>query len=160
MTIATITPAEEAVARELHALLQEAYTREAEQIGAERFPPLEETVEDLQRSPDTFLGARWCDALIGALSFTAGSAHAVTITRLVVHPAHFRTGIATALLNALEKRVLPATIITVRTARLNVPALALYAQLGYGMAGECETPEKIALVQWTRHAGAPRPRIA
>src|SRR5688572_27448850 len=117
MTIATITPAEEAVARELHALLQEAYTREAEQIGAERFPPLEETVEDLQRSPDTFLGARWCDALIGALSFTAGSAHAVTITRLVVHPAHFRTGIATALLNALEKRVVPATIITVRTAR-------------------------------------------
>ena len=156
MTIATISPREEALARELHELLQAAYTREAEQIGAERFPPLDETVAELQRSSEAFLVAREDSALVGALSFAVESACAVTITRLVVHPAHFRRGIGMALLGDLEQQLAPGTGITVRTARLNTPALALYARAGYRVTSEHCTPENIALVQWTRNADAPR----
>jgi ribosomal protein S18 acetylase RimI-like enzyme len=83
---------------------------------------------------------------VGALSFVVESGRALTITRLVVHPHHFRRGVATALLRDVEERVLQIAVFNVATARLNAAALSLYDRLGYQITRNSDTPEGITVV--------------
>ena len=73
--------------------------------------------------PPTFLVFRRAGAIVAALSYCR-LISAVTVTRLVVHPAYLRQGIATALLIELEQRI-SATIVYVSTAAANLPAVQL-----------------------------------
>jgi ribosomal protein S18 acetylase RimI-like enzyme len=155
---------DDALLARLVALQRASYAVEARLIGAESLPPMRETPEQLRASGETFLGARDGGArgagarddgaagaahagrLVGALSYRRDG-DLVDIHRLVVDPAAFRRGVATALLDALEQRERDARRWTVGTGAGNVPALTLYERRGYRIAGERQVAPG---VRWVR----------
>jgi len=146
--ISQVDPTGEPVAAEIHAVAQAAYALEAEWIACRGFPPLRESVADLRESSDTFLVFRRSGAVLAALSYCR-LISAVTVTRLVVHPAHLRQGIATALLIELEQRI-SATIVYVSTAAANLPAVQLYQRQGYTPVMVTKSAENIELVSLSK----------
>lgn len=150
ITDATLT--ECSVAMQIHAVMRAAYKLEAERIGCAEFPPLRETLEELRESSDCFLVFQQSGSIIGGVSFQRGT-DSVDITRLVVSPDHLRQGIATALLSALERRLLPGTRLTVSTAAANVPALSLYKRFGFTAASTSTSEEGIPLLHLCKVSG-------
>jgi ribosomal protein S18 acetylase RimI-like enzyme len=136
----------------LVALQRTSYAVEAELIGAAELPPMRETPEQLRASGETFLGATRAGALVGAVSYRRAGG-AVDIHRLVVDPAAFRGGVATALLDALEARERDAEHWTVGTGAANAPARALYERRGFEATDERIVPGGIRWVRMDRPAG-------
>ncbi|MCY7784839.1 GNAT family N-acetyltransferase, partial [Bacillus sp. S20C3] len=86
---------EDVTAREIIAVQQPAYIKEAELIGFDGIPALQETAKDIQASREQFAGYRKDGRLIGVISYEKNMHH-LTICRLVVHPDGFRKGIGRA----------------------------------------------------------------
>ena len=119
------------VAQQIHAIRMAAYKQEAELLGLRRFPPLERRVDDILGSSEEFIGVFQDGTLAGVLSACPDEeGRGISISSLVVHPAHQQRGLGQALVRAATERYL-ASEITVQTAAANVPALALYARLGF-----------------------------
>jgi ribosomal protein S18 acetylase RimI-like enzyme len=116
--------------RELYELQKAAYLVEAKLIHFYNIPPLKETIAELTECDETFLGYFEENELTGALSYTTDG-HELTICRMMVHPNHFRKGIAQKLLYAVEKRNGDISIFKVSTGKDNYPARALYQQNGF-----------------------------
>jgi ribosomal protein S18 acetylase RimI-like enzyme len=133
------------------ALQRASYAVEAELIGAPSLPPLVETPEQVRASGETFLGASDGGTLLGAVSYRRDG-DTVDIHRLVVSPAAFRRGIATALLDALEEREAGATRWIVGTGAANLPARALYERRGFAAAEERIVPGGVKWVRLERTA--------
>ena len=131
---------------QLHALCHAAYALEAKWIDASQFPPLSESLLELQQSADRLLIYAEAGVIFGALTF-ATTANCLNVTRLVVDPARFRTGIATALLNYLVERIACGSRVTVSTAEANLPAVLLYQRLGFETIAFSNTREGIRLIQ-------------
>jgi ribosomal protein S18 acetylase RimI-like enzyme len=119
------------VARQLHAVQMSAYAQEARLLGAVYFPPLERTVEDVRICAEEFMGAFVGDEIVGAIGVCPeDEGTGVRIASLVVAPQFQRRGIGRGLMAA----VLAAhdgEELTVQTGAKNLPALALYAQVGF-----------------------------
>ena len=138
------------VADELVALQRASYRVEADLIGVPSLPPMHETATQLRASRETFLGARLADGrLAGAVSYKRLCDGAVDIYRLVVDPAAFRRGIATALLDALDV-VAPAARTLVATGAANEPARALYERRGFRMVRETQAGQGVWIVEMER----------
>jgi len=136
----------------LVALQRASYGVEAELIGVAELPPMRETPEQLRASGETFLVARRDGRLVGAVGY-ARDGDVVDIHRLVVDPAAFRGGIATALLDALEARERDAARWTVGTGAANAPARALYERRGFAVADELVVGDGIRYVRLDRPGG-------
>lgn len=135
--------------------LQQAACRvEAGVIGVERFPPLDETEADLRAAEENFLLAYEHGTLVGTLSGVAQEGEFL-ITRVLVHPAHMRRGIARHLLHSLLSS-LPEQVTRVTTAQANFPALALYRSFGFERATDWLSVEGIPLVALRRIPAAMR----
>lgn len=115
---------------EVHRVMQAAYRVEADLLGVQEFVPLQRTAADLLRANSTFLGA-FLDGRLAAVAEIERPPQApVNVAALVVMPEHFRQGLGTALM----RRVLEEHgrgPITVSTGVRNLPALRLYAGLGF-----------------------------
>ena len=144
------------ISARIHDLQQAAYAVERDVIGVKEFFPLTVTAEQIAREPDTFLGWWDGDRLVGVASFTATSEE-IDIGRMVVHPAHFRRGIASALLRAVEERAVPGQRLTVSTAEKNEPAVRLYQRHGFEITRRTVLPDGLALVRLVRTARERRP---
>jgi ribosomal protein S18 acetylase RimI-like enzyme len=140
------------IAARIHAVLQGAYAVEAGWIGCADFPPLRETVADVQRSADIWLVIEWEGDVLGVLSYEAVGME-VTITRLVVRPDWFRRGMATALLQELERRVAGGTQVLVSTAEVNVGAIGVYSKQGFRVGARLVAREGIVLRQLYKQLG-------
>jgi ribosomal protein S18 acetylase RimI-like enzyme len=138
--------ADDATLAAVVALQRASYAVEAELIGAPSLPALIETPEQLRASGETFLGATDGETLLGAVSYKRDG-DTVDIHRLVVDPGAFRRGIATALLDALERREVGADHWTVGTGAANLPARTLYERRGFAVAEERIVPGG---VKWVR----------
>ena len=114
-----------------------AYRVEAELIGSDGIPPLRETLEELRTCGEEFLGSLVEGQLVGAISWRFG-ADTIDIHRLVVHPAHFRRGIATALVRGTLEIEPTAKRAIVQTGAQNAPAAALYQREGFEQIEEFE----------------------
>ena len=134
------------------ALQRAAYAVEAQLIGAVELPPMRETPAQLRASGETFLGAHRVGRLVGAVSYKRHGG-TVDIHRLVVDPAAFRGGVATALLDALEAREAGAEHWTVGTGAANAPARALYERRGYAVTEQRVVPGGIRWVRLDRAGG-------
>jgi len=150
--IAELDLADAATAERVVALQRASYAVEAQLIGAAELPPMRETAEQLRASGETFLGAARAGALVGAVAYKR-AAGTVDIHRLVVDPAAFRGGVATALLDALEARERDADHWTVGTGAANAPARALYERRGFEATEERVMPGGIRWVRMDRPAG-------
>jgi ribosomal protein S18 acetylase RimI-like enzyme len=143
------TLSEYSVAAQIYAVAQAAYALEEEQIGCVDFPPLRESLAELERSSDRVLVFQQSGIIVGALSFARGT-DPVVITRLVVTPTHLRQGIATALLTDLDRRLPRMARVIVSTAQTNTPAVVLYQRLGYTVTGVSNSAEGIPLLHLSK----------
>ncbi|MDQ6467722.1 GNAT family N-acetyltransferase [Exiguobacterium acetylicum] len=100
-----------------------AYQIEAQLLETADFPPLRETIDDINIEAPTGFVYIIDDNITGAVTVDN-----LTITRLVVDPAYFRQGIAQSLLQHLFEH---SHAKHVMTGARNLPALALYARFGF-----------------------------
>ena len=152
LRVAELDLGDDATLERLVALQRASYAVEAELIGADVLPPMHETPAELRGCGETFLGAGEEGELLGAISFRRAGG-TVDIHRLVVDPAAFRRGVATALLDALEARERDATHWTVGTGAENAPARALYERRGFTATEERVVPGGIRWVRLDRAGG-------
>lgn len=127
------------VAKEIHALQMAAYAQEAELIGAQHFPPLNTTLDDILQSNEHFFGIADKGVLLAVISLCE-----MNICSLVVAPNQQRKGLATCLLKFATEH---AEELTVMTSVKNTPALTLYAAFGFAEYQRCfKGPEALELV--------------
>ena len=120
----------EEFAREVHRVMQAAYRVEADLLDVREFLPLRRTVEDLLRAESRFLGAFLDGRLVGVAEIERSPEGPVNVASLVVMPQHFRRGLGRALMRSvLEEH--GGEPVTVSTGLRNLPALRLYAGLGF-----------------------------
>ena len=146
LAVVPLDLADDATLAQLVALQRAGYAVEAELIGAPSLPPLRETPEQLRASGERFLGALRAGGLVGAVSFKREYG-TVDIHRLVVDPGAFRSGVATALLDALEVQEAGARRWIVGTGAANAPARALYERRGFAPV---EQKTVAGGVEWVR----------
>jgi ribosomal protein S18 acetylase RimI-like enzyme len=136
------------VAIQMHAILSLAYAQEAALMNVERFVDHDETVEEIQGSDEFCLGALRENALVGFLTIGRDEEpDQISISTLVVHPAHQRQGVGHGLVHEAVRRSQGMTL-SVSTGANNLPALSLYKKFGFheyrfGTIG----PENLALVK-------------
>jgi ribosomal protein S18 acetylase RimI-like enzyme len=115
-------------------LQRASYAVEAELIGFDGIPPLRESLQELRDCGESFLGVDDETGLAGAVSWARLPDGTLDICRLMVHPRAHRRGVATALLDGLD-RAEPAGRAVVSTGTANYPALALYRRRGFTPVG-------------------------
>lgn len=135
------------LAAQVHDVGVRAYRVEAQLIGFEQIPALQETVEQMQARP-----LRWTAALSPGghvLAFVAWQVldhGTLDLDRVCVAPEAFRRGLATALVTHVVEAVDPPRV-TVSTGAANAPALALYERLGFRRTGLVEPVPGLQLAQ-------------
>lgn len=120
-----------------------SYMVEAEIIGSYEIPPLKDTVNSLRKCGETFFGFYDYEKLCGVISIKL-SDREVDIHRLIVHPSHFRKGIAQLLLNFVESKFEVKTI-KVSTGSKNTPAVHFYKKNGFHTIKEVTVNEQLSL---------------
>ncbi|WP_059171036.1 GNAT family N-acetyltransferase [Bacillus sp. FJAT-27445] len=111
-----------------------SYQMEAELIDFHGIPALYDTAETLMKSGETFYGYYENGRLCGAISFKKENG-VIDIHRLMVHPDHFRKGIARKLLHWLEQNNREEDRLIVSTGARNTPAVRFYEQNGFLKTG-------------------------
>lgn len=136
---------------DVHRLFQRSYRVEAELIGAEDFPPLRRTADQIRASCTRFLGAFEDSRLVAVLEYTIDGAH-LCVENVAVDPDCFRRGWGRRLLAAsLDGEVWRTA--SVETAAANHPAIALYEKAGFALVRRWETAEGIEKVELLRQDG-------
>ncbi len=128
---------DKAILQELFELQRVSYLIEAELIDFFEIPPLMESIDDFTKCGETFLGYFDKGELAGAISFTIEGSE-LTICRMVVHPNHFRKGIAQNLLKAILETHPEINIYIVSTGKENTPAKNLYLKNGFQLVCDME----------------------
>lgn len=119
------------VAEEVLKLQHLAYQIEADLIRDETIPYLTQGLSDLMRSENELFYAAIDNEgkIIGVFSFKILNNGVLDVHRFMVHPAHFRQGVGSALINHVrEKYFLRKTI--AQTGIKNKPAIAFYNKNG------------------------------
>ncbi|WNV86537.1 GNAT family N-acetyltransferase [Umezawaea sp. Da 62-37] len=132
--------------RGLWQLQRAAYAVEARLIGFDAIPPLHETPDELRACGESFLGT---EGLTGAVSWERLEDGTLDICRLVVHPSAHRSGIASALLDALDA-LEPADRTVVSTGTANLPAMELYRRRGFVPTGTRELAPGVTMTLLAR----------
>lgn len=142
---------DDGLARGVLALQREAYAVEAALIGSDGIPALTETLDQLREAGETWLGCFDGVGLSGAVAWRLLDDGTVDICRLVVAPRAFRAGVATALLDELDRRH-PANPMIVSTGSANKPALELYHRRGFRPVRQREAAPGLLVTELARPA--------
>lgn len=126
-----------------------SYRVEAEIIDFYDIPPIKDSVQSLQKCGETFYGYYIDDELCGAISFKIAN-NTLDIHRLIVHPNHFRKGIANQLLLYVENNEAEVESIIVSTSSKNIPAIYLYMKNGFSKTGETQITEGLSLSSFNK----------
>ncbi|MEU4291894.1 GNAT family N-acetyltransferase [Kribbella sp. NPDC026596] len=140
---------DQALAERLLTIQHAAYAVEAELIGFDGIPPLQEDLAGLMASTEYWLGRYDGDTLVGAVAYELPDNDTVDISRLIVDPAHARRGHGRALLDHLDQ-LEPRPISVVSTGSANTPAVSLYKSRGYSEIGQVEIAAGIHIAQFRR----------
>ncbi|WP_054025174.1 GNAT family N-acetyltransferase [Bacillus sp. FJAT-28004] len=142
--IIKIDIADAAIAEEVLRIQIPAYRVEAELIDFYEIPPLKDTVVTLVKCGETFYGYYINDELCGAIAITVEN-NIIDIHRLIIHPNHFRKGIARKLLHHIESVEGSRNEIVVSTGSKNEPAVNLYKQSGFIETGVIEIEKRLSI---------------
>ncbi|HLR75537.1 MAG TPA: GNAT family N-acetyltransferase [Virgibacillus sp.] len=137
------------VAKEVLNIQIPSYNVEAKIIDCYDIPPLKDTVESLQQCGETFFGYYLNKELCGVISIKAGD-RIIDIHRLMVHPKHFRKGIAKKLLSFIEVELENIEAIIVSTGTKNTPAVAFYLKNGFLKTEETRITECLSLTSFKK----------
>jgi len=139
--------------RRLMRLQRLAYGREARLIEYGAIPALRDTAASLRGSGESFYALFRGRKPLGMISVHRHDARA-EICRLVVRPRYWGRGIASRLLEHVQ-RVLPGETLEVATAAANHPALELYRRHGFREGSRCTTSDGLGLVALRRPGRPP-----
>jgi ribosomal protein S18 acetylase RimI-like enzyme len=121
-----------------------SYMVEAKLINFYDIPPLKDTVETLQNCGEEFFGYYKDNDLCGAIAYKMEE-KTLDIHRLIVHPNHFRKGIANQLLSFIEEQVEGIDTIIVSTGSENKPAVEFYLNRGFSIEKFVQVNEQLSL---------------
>ncbi|QOT10147.1 GNAT family N-acetyltransferase [Paenibacillus sp. JNUCC32] len=137
--------------QQIWSLQHMAYPLEAELIGFSEIPPLLDTFETIRASGETFIGYINEEGdLIGAIAVEP-EVDQVTISRMMVHPGHFRKGIAGSLIRHVLECYKEAPMFTVSTGTRNTPAVTLYEKFGFVRDHAFEVAPGVELTEFHLH---------
>ena len=138
------------VSKEVLNIQISSYKVEAEIIDFYDIPPLKDTVQSLQQCGETFFGYYLNKEICGVISIkTVGKI--IDVHRLMVHPKHFRKGIAQRLLNFIEGQMMEDfEVIVVSTGTKNAPAVAFYLKNGFIKTEETRITERLSLTSFKK----------
>lgn len=148
VVIKALDVSDRALAERLLEIQHAAYAVEAELIGFDGIPPLQEDLAGLMASTEHWLGRYDGDVLVGAVAYELTD-DSVDISRLIVDPAHARRGHGRALLDHLDQ-LEPRPISLVSTGSANTPAVTLYKSRGYTETGQVEVAPGVYVTQFRR----------
>ena len=137
-------------ARKVQALQKAAYGEERKWIDLE-VPLVRESLEELQASPELFLGFWFGTVLAGFISYVRQNTR-LEICRVAVAPSFFRKGVAEALLRTLERVETGIGTTAVTVAEKNLPALRLYEKTGFAPERRFETKEGLSMIEMVKRA--------
>jgi ribosomal protein S18 acetylase RimI-like enzyme len=137
-----------AVAERVLTIQHAAYAVEAELIGFDGIPPLQEDLTGLMASTEHWLGRYDGAVLVGAVAYELTD-DSVDISRLIVDPAYARRGHGRALLDHLDQ-LEPRPVSLVSTGSANTPAVTLYKSRGYTEIGQVEVAPGVYVTQFRR----------
>lgn len=137
------------LAKEVLNIQISSYKVEAEIIDFYEIPPLKDTVDTLQQCGETFFGYYLNEELCGVISIKAEKG-VIDIHRLMVHPKHFRKGIAKMLLDFIESNKGGIETIIVSTGSKNTPAVTFYLENGFLKTGETRLTENLSLTSFKK----------
>jgi GNAT superfamily N-acetyltransferase len=126
------------VADQIVEVQQAGYRVEAQLTGYDEMSGLTEGAEDVAALDEVLLGASEDGNLLGVLGYRRHGDQ-VDVSRLVVHPGHFRKRVGTLLLRELHAREADARRIEVNTSTGNTPATGLYLREGYVIVDRDDT---------------------
>jgi GNAT superfamily N-acetyltransferase len=135
-------------ARELLRLQHAAYRAEAELIGDDRIPPLQDDDVTLPAWRGRYLVAWRGVELLGAIAWREQGDH-LDVDRLMVEPSMHRQGVGSTLLRAVLDRA-DGRPVQAATGRDNAPALELYGQLGFEAQGDERVPPGLWITRLRR----------
>lgn len=138
-----------AIAEEVLRIQLPSYRVEAELIDFYEIPPLKDTVDTLRNCGETFYGYYINNELCGAIAIMIDN-NIIDIHRLIIHPDHFRKGIAKQLLQHIESVGVSGNVIVVSTGSKNAPAVNLYKQSGYVETGVIKVEERLSLTSFQK----------
>jgi GNAT superfamily N-acetyltransferase len=120
-----------AIAEEVLKLQHLAYQVEADLIKDNTIPYLTQGLSDLMRAESEIFYAAIDNSgkIIGGLSFKIANNGVLDVHRFMVHPAHFRQGVASSLLDHARDKYFLRKIIA-QTGINNHPAIAFYNNRG------------------------------
>lgn len=142
--IRKIDIADASIAEDVLRIQIPSYRVEAELIDFYNIPPLKDTVDTLLKCGETFYGYYINDELCGAIAIMTENS-VIDIHRLIIHPNHFRKGIARQLLHYIESIDGSRNAIIVSTGSKNEPAINLYKQNGFIETGVIEVEERLSI---------------
>lgn len=128
-----------------------AYMVEANLIGFYDIPPLKDTVQSVQNCGETFYGFFDQGSLTGVISYRR-QGEILNIIRMVIHPDHFRKGIARALLIHIQTVEKDVKTIIVCTGAQNTPAKELYLRDGFVCVGDMEVEPGVAITKFEKRS--------
>lgn len=126
-----------------------SYKVEAEIIDFYDIPPLKDTVYTLQQCGETFFGYYVKEELCGVISIKVENG-IIDIHRLMVHPKHFKKGIAKILLDFIENDNKGLETIIVSTGSKNTPAVTFYLKNGFSKTEEISITERLSLTSFKK----------
>ncbi|MGG2185758.1 GNAT family N-acetyltransferase [Bacillus altitudinis] len=135
------------VAKQILHIQLAAYQQEAEQIGYADLPPLKETIQDVMKAKEQFIGFQQHDLLLGVVSYEELK-DCLIISRLAVHPKALKQGIGTRLMSTIIEKNVP---IELTTGQENTPAKRLYEKLGFFETNVIHVAKELTLskMKWT-----------
>ncbi|MCJ8014478.1 GNAT family N-acetyltransferase [Paenibacillus sp. KQZ6P-2] len=130
-----------------------AYRLEAEKIGFYDIPPLLDTHETLKNCDEIFYGyLNENGELIGAVATQSETPGSLTLMRMMVHPDHFRKGIAGSLIRHVLEDHPDIPLFIVSTGAKNEPAVNLYLKYGFVPFDTFEVAPGVELTTFHRRA--------
>ena len=137
------------IAEEVLSVQLPSYRVEAELIDCHDIPPLRDTISTLQRCGETFYGCYVDEDLGGVISIKLEEG-LIDIHRLMVHPKHFRKGIARRLLEFIESDGEGDETLIVSTGSKNAPAIYFYEKSGFVKTGEVKVMEGLLITSFEK----------
>jgi len=134
------------ISRDIWAIFQRAYLIEAQIVGAEDFPPLNRTPEEIQFAKSAFTGLLDCTTL-AAVAETQTDDNCLYVDSFVVDPKSFRKGFGSRLLRFILDESDCDTAF-VETAAENEPAVIFYKRFGFSEIDRWQSQAGLQLVKF------------